>query len=115
MSGRKKHIWLLIVLAGVIGGATAFCPPSYAQEELPRKVKSRVDPVYPPLARRMSLGGTVKVAVVVTPSGSVKTMKVVGGHPLLVTAATDALRKWKFENAAEESTGIVEFKFQPPQ
>jgi TonB family protein len=114
VSGRKKQIWLLIVLAGVMSSVTV-CPTSYAQEELTRKVKSRIDPIYPPVARRMSIGGTVKVAVVVSPNGSVKTMKVVGGHPLLVTAATDALRKWKFENAAEESTGIVEFKFQPPQ
>jgi len=38
---------------------------------------------------------------------------VVGGHPLLVNAAMDAIKKWKFEPAPEESTGIVEFKFQP--
>jgi len=43
----------------------------------------------------------------------VKESKVVGGKPVLADAAVDALKKWKFETASEESTGTVEFKFQP--
>jgi TonB family protein len=61
----------------------------------------------------MSITGTVKVLVVVAPNGNLKSTKVVGGHPLLVNAAMDAIKRWKFEPAPEESTGIVEFKFQP--
>jgi len=61
----------------------------------------------------MSIAGTVKLAVVVAPNGTVKSSKAMGGHPLLVNAAMDAVRQWKFEPAAAESTGIVEFKFQP--
>ena len=57
--------------------------------------------------------GTVKLAVVVAPNGTVKSSKAMGGHPLLVNAAMDAVRQWKFEPAATESTGVVEFKFQP--
>jgi len=55
----------------------------------------------------MSIAGVVKVQVVVAPNGSVKTTKVVGGHPLLVNAAVDAVKKWRFESAAEETTGVV--------
>jgi protein TonB len=87
--------------------------PAYAQDELSRKVKSKVSPVYPDIARRMSISGVVKVVVVVAPNGAVKSTKVVGGHPILVNAAMDALKKWKFEPSSEESTGTVEFKFQP--
>jgi TonB family protein len=87
--------------------------PAFAQDELSSKVKTKVSPVYPEIARRMNIAGIVKVNVVVTPSGAVRSTKVVGGHPLLVTAAMDALKKWKFEPASEESTGIVEFKFEP--
>jgi TonB family protein len=87
--------------------------PGRAQDELPRKAKSKVSPVYPELARRMSISGVVKVQVVVAPNGLVKTTKVVGGHPLLVNAAVDAVKKWRFEAASEETTGIVEFKFDP--
>jgi hypothetical protein len=38
-----------------------------------------------------------------------------GGHPILVNAAMDALKKWKFEPASEETTGTVEFKFRPEE
>jgi TonB family protein len=83
-------------------------------EELPRKAKLKVEPIYPEVARRMSIAGTVRLAVVVAPNGTVKSSKPIGGHPLLVNAATDAIRRWRFEPASTESSGIVEFKFQPP-
>jgi hypothetical protein len=35
----------------------------------------------------------------------------VGGHPLLANAASDAMKKWRFEAGPEETTGLVEFKF----
>ena len=104
----------LLVAAGLTAGMAGFLPtPAYAQDELSRKVKSKVSPVYPDIARRMSISGVVKVVVVVAPNGAVKSTKVVGGHPILVNAAMDALKKWKFEPSSEESTGTVEFKFQP--
>jgi hypothetical protein len=37
--------------------------------------------------------------------------KVIGGSPLLVGAAQDALKKWRFEAAAKESVEVVEFDF----
>jgi TonB family protein len=87
--------------------------PAVAQGELARKPKTKVAPTYPELARRMNITGTVKVLVVVSASGALKDTKVVGGNPLLVNAAMDALKKWKFEPADSESSGTVEFKFQP--
>jgi TonB family protein len=82
-------------------------------EELSRKAKTKVLPVYPDVARRMSIAGTVRLAVVVAPNGTVKSSKPVGGHPLLVNAALDAMKQWKFEAGPTESSGTVEFKFQP--
>jgi TonB family protein len=61
----------------------------------------------------MNITGTVKVLVVVSANGNLKDTKVVGGNPLLVNATMDALKKWKFEPAESESTGTLEFKFQP--
>ena len=61
----------------------------------------------------MSIGGKVRLAVVVAPNGSVKSTKAMGGHPLLVSAAQDAVRKWKFEPAGDESSGVVEIEFKP--
>lgn len=81
--------------------------------EITRKVKAKVAPIYPEIARRMNISGTVKLVVVVAPNGSVKSTKVLGGHPLLVSAAEDAVKKWKFEPASNEDSGVVEFKFKP--
>jgi TonB family protein len=49
------------------------------------------------------------------PNGTVKGARVMGGHPVLANAALDAVKKWRFEPAAMESTGIVDFKFDPRQ
>jgi TonB family protein len=101
--------------ACALGAVNSVLQPrqAFAQEvELARKVKTKVAPIYPDIARRMNIAGTVKVVVVVAPNGSLKSTKVLGGHPLLVTAAVDALKKWKFESATQESTGVVEFKFK---
>jgi TonB family protein len=85
--------------------------PCRAQDVAGRRVKTRVAPTYPEMARHFGISGTVKLAVVVAPNGTVKTAKAMGGHPLLVNAAMDAVTKWTFEPAGAESTGTVEVKF----
>jgi TonB family protein len=80
-------------------------------DEGKRKVKSRVAPAYPELAKRMSVTGKVKIEVVITPDGHVKSTRVIGGHPLLVQACQDAVKEWKFAPAPEETTQVVEFEF----
>jgi TonB family protein len=80
-------------------------------DESKRKVKTKVAPTYPELAKRMSVGGKVKIEVVITPDGHVRSTKVVGGHPLLVQACQDAVKEWKFLPAPDETTQIVEFSF----
>jgi TonB family protein len=83
------------------------------QGEIVRRAKSKVPAVYPELARKMNITGTVKVEVVIAPNGSVKDAKVVGGHPVLANAALEAVKKWRFEPTALESSGVVDFKFAP--
>ncbi len=76
-----------------------------------RKVIKQVTPVYSEIARRANLSGTVKVEVVIAPSGVVKSAKLVGGHPLLADSALEAVKGWKYEPASTESTTIVVFNF----
>lgn len=82
-------------------------------EEIVRRAKSKVQPNYPDLARRMNLAGTVKIQVVVATNGTVKDAHVLGGHPVLANAALDAAKKWRFEPATTESSGVIDFKFEP--
>ena len=104
---------LLAVLAFATAAPMKMRGQQVQNEELVRRAKSRVEPAYPALARRMNITGTVKVEVVVAPNGSVKDARVVGGHPVLATAALDAAKKWRFEPASMESTGVIDFKFEP--
>ncbi len=93
--------------------ALSVLPQQAQNEEIARHVKSKVDPEYPELARRMHLAGTVKIEVVVAPNGTVKDARVVGGNPVLAASALVAAKKYRFEPAAAESSGIIQFKFEP--
>jgi len=63
----------------------------------------------------MALAGVVKAEVLVAPDGSVKSVDVRGGHPVLAQAAMNAVRRWKWEAAVHESHEYVEVKFSPPE
>jgi TonB family protein len=114
VSVRKAGVWLAVLALAGCAGVKGLAAQE-VQGDVSRRAKSKVQPVYPELARKMNLTGTVKVEVVVSPNGSVKDAKVVGGHPVLAGAALDAVRKWRFEPAAMDSSGVVEFKFEPHQ
>jgi TonB family protein len=81
-------------------------------EEMVRRAKTKVQPLYPELAHKMNISGTVKIEVTVAATGAVKEARVVGGHPVLAQAALDAAKKWRFEPATSESIGIIDFKFE---
>ena len=112
---RTGVLLAVLALAAGSGSGVVRVRAQDAQTEMTRRVKSKVQPVYPDLARKMSLAGTVKVEVIVAPNGTIREAKVVGGPPVLANAALDAVRKWRFEPAAGESSGIVNFKFEPHQ
>ena len=85
--------------------------PQSGSEEGKRKVKTKVAPAYPELAKRMNVAGKVKIEVIITPDGRVKSTRALGGHPLLVQSCVDAVKEWKFVAAPEETTQVVEFEF----
>jgi len=78
-----------------------------------RKIVRKTLPVYPEVARRMNLSGTVKVIAVVAPDGKVTTVQPVGGSPVLLQSAQDAVSKWKFAPASGESKESIELHFHP--
>ena len=56
----------------------------------------RVEPQYPPLAAAARIQGSVEFNVLIGDDGSVKSVQLVRGHPLLVNAAKDAVLQWKY-------------------
>jgi TonB family protein len=105
------HLVVVILMACVAVSAAQTSSPSTSE----RKVTARVAPVYPELARRMRLQGTVKIEAVVKPNGTVKSTRVLGGNPVLVDAAAEAVNKWKFESGPSETAEIVQVTFAPTQ
>jgi len=88
------------------------CNPAYAQATA-RKLKTRIEPAYPDLARRNNISGSARVELLISTDGRVKDVKVLGGNPVLVQAVVSAVTKWKYEPAAEETTVVIKFDFTP--
>jgi len=107
-----KRVLLLLVAALIaLTVSMEAAQSSSATTASDRKVTSKVSPVYPDLAKKMHIHGTVRVEAVVRPNGAVKTTRVLGGNPVLVDAALDAVGKWKFESAQAETTEVVQVTF----
>ena len=120
MSLRALTHWVAVGLL-IAGCAATSAPIAWGQgqepapEQITRKLKNKVSPIYPDLARRMNIVGVVKVQITVEKNGAIKNTKLVGGHPILAGAAMDAVKKWRYESGSEETTGVVEFHFDPVQ
>jgi TonB family protein len=78
-----------------------------------RKVISRVDITYPKLAQQMRLKGTVKVSATVAPTGKVVKAELIGGSPVFVPYALNAVSLLKWEPGPKETTEVVEIDFVP--
>ena len=87
----------------------ALAIPARAADE--RAVKSRVTPIYPEVAKRLRIGGAVRVAATVDAQGKVTDVKELSGNHMLALAAEDAIRQWKFAQGPSESSVNVEINF----
>ena len=97
---------ILFILLAIL----MFPGPSRAEEPT-RKVIAKTAPSYPEMARKMHLAGKVKIEVIITPSGSVKSAKLVGGSPVFEASAVEAVKQWRFEPADKETTTFVLLEF----
>jgi periplasmic protein TonB len=57
----------------------------------------RVQPVYPPLARQARIQGTVVLRAIISRDGRIENLQVLSGHPMLVPAAIEAVRQWRYQ------------------
>jgi periplasmic protein TonB len=63
---------------------------------LPGQLINRVEPVYPHAATVIHLHGTVQLHAIIAKDGSIQSLQVVSGHPLLAASALDAVRQWRY-------------------
>jgi protein TonB len=77
-------------------------------------------PTLPDLARQMAISGEVKLEITIATDGSVKKVRTISGHPILVQAATQAVQKWLYQpttlnGTPIESSSIASFRFEARQ
>jgi TonB family protein len=105
-----------ITASFLAGTLTLLAPPPMAQDKVgepdsERKVLNRVVPTYPELARKAGIRGKVRLLVLVAPNGKVKSAQIIGGNPVLGKAAEDAIGKWRFAVAGDETKEVIELRF----
>jgi periplasmic protein TonB len=91
------------VLDSIGNGFNVIAPPPPPTSHPPRVSRmmegnliQRVQPVYPILARQARIQGTVVLRAVISREGTIEKLQVASGHPLLVQAAIDAVRQWRY-------------------
>jgi periplasmic protein TonB len=101
-SGTPERAWVgnLIVSEPVI------LPPPERPKPKPKPIRVgtielsklilKVPPTYPPLAVKTHVMGTVVLEALIDEDGSVSTVRILSGHPLLVDAAVEAVKQWKY-------------------
>jgi periplasmic protein TonB len=57
----------------------------------------RVEPEYPAIARNTRTSGPVVLSAIIATDGSIQSLKIVSGNPLLVGAALAAVRQWRYK------------------
>ena len=112
----RERFWIPIILLMLAIAPVSFPARSVAQQMRSggkRKIVTQVKPVYPELARKMNMTGTVRLMVTVAAGGNAVRSEELGGSPVLVRAAIDAVAKAKWEPSVQETKELVEIKFQP--
>jgi periplasmic protein TonB len=95
------------ILGGLGGGSSAGAPPPPPPKAPSRiklggqvqaaKIVAQPQPLYPALARQARIQGNVVLHAIIDKDGRVGQLEVVSGHPLLVQAALDAVKQWRYQ------------------
>jgi TonB family protein len=106
---RRLPAWTQIVCL------LALSLPLVAQkvDKTPRKLIFKESPRYPLMLKEAHIGGIVRLEIVISAKGNVDSISPLGGNPVLVEAASTAVKKWKYQPADAETKTQVEFTFDP--
>jgi TonB family protein len=116
-----RRVWFSFATIALAAASIALAPAKSLAQDTPsgdvkdhggRKVKTSVKPVYPEVARKMHITGTVRLEATVAADGKVRDTRVVGGSPMLAEEASIAVKKWKYEEATKETVEVVEVVYQ---
>jgi len=113
LNGSEIHFAAKILALGKAGDQPAIAAASSTPVEGTRRVERTVLPQYPEIAERMKLTGTAQVSALEKRDGTVKEVRIIGGHPLLADALASAVKQWKYQPGSKETLEVVKFSFAP--
>ncbi|HEV2578593.1 MAG TPA: M56 family metallopeptidase [Acidobacteriaceae bacterium] len=106
MSLRLEVPTSAILSAHTVSPAPAFIASGSQQPDGPIRVAggiaagqiiSKVDPIYPPIARAAGIAGAVVLHAIIGADGTIQQLAVISGPPMLVGSAMDAVRQWVYK------------------
>ncbi len=77
-----------------------------------RRLLTRVEPEYPETLQQLQIGGVVRLAVTISPRGTVEKVALLGGNPILAEAASKAVRQWVYTPGPSQTTIEVTVPFE---
>jgi periplasmic protein TonB len=94
------------VLGGLLGSGPAAPPPP--KPVTPSRIRvggsvesasliNKVTPQYPPIAKTAHVSGTIVLHAVISKEGTIQELQYVSGPPLLMKAAMDAVKEWRYK------------------
>jgi TonB family protein len=109
----KRNILTWCLFSGMLGLCLTSASAAIAPDPEHRTVITKVPPIYPELARRMGVTGSVMVHVTILPNGTVSDTHIESGHKLLSPAAEQAVHLWRFAIAPDSTSMDIEIVFSP--
>ena len=100
---RSATLFVVFAIALLHGEDT---PKKITSHEFLSAVSTKIEPVYPELAKQLHLEGQVDLELTGSQGGSVEDVSTVAGNPILARAATEALRRWKFKPFTEDGKPV---------
>jgi TonB family protein len=105
---------------GYVGAATGTegvktLAVTVAMKDPERKLITRIQPEYPETLKRLSIGGTVRLQVTISPKGDVEKVEVLGGNPILGEAAISAVKQWVYAASRSRTVAEVSIPFDARQ
>lgn len=78
-----------------------------------RRLVYKVEPEYPWDLKRASIGGLVRLDIVISARGTVETVTPIGGNPVLLESAARAVKKWRYAPSDAETEILINIEFDP--
>jgi protein TonB len=100
---RPLLVLLVVGIVTVFGQGT---PKKVSRAEALNAVTVKIQPEYPAMAKQLKLEGTVELEVSVTETGTVESVTITSGNPVLTRPAVDAVKKWKFAPFIQEGKTV---------